>query len=86
MNYTIGKAEIIESFDLDKAGNVIRVMDISKSPHDLAVRLSNEGPEVEFVTEKSIEVRPSGGFIVATIPAASTPPPGQVRHRERSEY
>ncbi|MEM9317237.1 MAG: DUF6797 domain-containing protein, partial [Pseudomonadota bacterium] len=73
IEYTVGEATILESHELAEKGGFVRQLNLGKSKHDLALRLANVGTPVAASSDASIEIEESDGFVVAHIPASSTP-------------
>ncbi|MEM8954899.1 MAG: DUF6797 domain-containing protein, partial [Verrucomicrobiota bacterium] len=73
IEYTVGEATILESHELADEGGFVRHLNFGKSEHDLALRLANAGTPVTASKDASLEIEESDGFVVAHIPASSTP-------------
>lgn len=73
LSYTVGNAEILESHEQTTAGGFLRHLNVGKSRRDLTLRLANEGTTASVSGSDEVGLKTSDGFLVATIPAASTP-------------
>ncbi|MDC0935354.1 c-type cytochrome [Pirellulales bacterium] len=83
ISYTVGTAPILESHRLEtrsdssednSAATWVRILNVGKSPHDLALRAAPEGSATVAVTRnESLKLDVEQGYTVLRIPAAATP-------------
>ncbi len=73
LSYRVGAAEILEQHQAAPGGGLWRQLNIGRSPHDFKVRLASAGTSARVRGATAVEIGESGGFVVATIPAALTP-------------
>ncbi|MDF1863032.1 MAG: c-type cytochrome [Verrucomicrobiales bacterium] len=71
--YTVGDTKILESHDVSEKGGFVRNLNIGKSGRDLQLRLGNAGITAAVVGSEQVNLSESDGFLVAAIPAVSTP-------------
>lgn len=70
LNYSVGDANILESHSFEN-NLVVRHLNISKSSHDLKVRLANSKTPV--VVSAGLEITEENGFVVTEIKKEMTP-------------
>jgi hypothetical protein len=71
--YTVGETEILESHDVSEGGSFVRVVNVGKSGRDLKLRLGDAGTAAVVAGSDQVQLTESDGFLLASIPAASTP-------------
>lgn len=77
LSYRVGSADVLEAYRLNQRNNdttLTRILNVSQSPHDLAVRLGpTDALVAQLVSDKSIHLDTVGGDTVVRIPADATP-------------
>ena len=71
--YRVGKTKILEGHKLLENGNIARILNVGKSNKDLTLRLADEGASVRISGSSKVTIGERDGFVIATIPAKSTP-------------